>query len=373
MNSEGAISVGLVFGAGGRAAEAWHSGVLSGVLDATGWDPRSAELILGTSAGAITGLCLRAEIPVGDLYARQLDQPISDEGQRIIDRVTTPHADGSSDRSWTDWGPQSPPMAARALWPPWQARPLHLAAGLSPRGMRTNETLGQRMAELHPEPWPRRRFWVTAVRLGDGERVVFGRDDVPAGLSDAIRASCAIPAIYEPVDVEGREYVDGGVHSYTNADLMGPPAFDMVLVSSVMSGDPGWSAASRGLCEAWETAQTGMGLGGRTRSEAPRPWLPHALSQAWSSGRAMRTWRRQWMGDRLREEVDGLRRRDIAVLVVDPDPETVDLIDSGPGNDDDERRAWAAGIAVAANRAARQQFATADGQRIAARLRRASV
>ncbi|MXW99479.1 MAG: patatin-like phospholipase family protein, partial [Acidimicrobiaceae bacterium] len=57
------VSVGLVFSAGGAAAEAWHAGVVGALHRVTGWDARTAELILGTSAGAITGLCLRAGIP----------------------------------------------------------------------------------------------------------------------------------------------------------------------------------------------------------------------------------------------------------------------------------------------------------------------
>ena len=370
-DSNAAVSVGLVLGAGGRAAEAWHAGVIRALHALAGWDARSAELIAGTSAGAITGLCLRAGIPPGDLYALQRGEPASDEGREILGRVATPYGEGRRDRAWTEQGPQSPSLSVRALWPPWQARPVHAAVGLLPRGARTTEAFGQRLAELHPESWPRARFWVPAVRLSDGERVVFGRDDVEATVAEAVRASCAVPARYEPVIVGGRHYVDGGVHSATNADLMGPPAFDAVVVSSVMSGEPGWSKVGDGLSGAWASARAGLGLGRRDEPEPAGVWWSQALSRAWSDGRAVRAARRQWMDDKLREEVDGLRRRGISVLVVDPDPDTVELLDASA--DDNEGGDRKAEIAARADEATQRQLGTGTGERFAALLGRAAA
>ena len=323
------VSVGLVFSGGGAAAEAWHAGVVRALHQMTGWDARRANLIVGTSAGAITGLCLRAGIPPADLYAHRRGEPVSEEGQAIIDRVVTPYREGRSERDWSDQGPQSPSLAARALWPPWQARPLRAAVGLLPRGTRTTEALQQRMAELHPEPWPTLPFWVTAVRLSDGERVVFGRDDLQATAAEAVRASCAVPVLFEPVTVDGQRYVDGGVHSYTNADLMGPPAFDLVVVSSPMSGAAGWSTVRGSLSEAWAKTRAGVGLDDPPETDPDRTWWSEALDAAWSDGRALRAARRQWVDDKLRDEVEGLRRRGIAVLVVEPDPDGVELVDTG--------------------------------------------
>ena len=45
--------VGLVLGAGGITGGAWLAGTLSGLAAATGWEPGSADLIVGTSAGAV--------------------------------------------------------------------------------------------------------------------------------------------------------------------------------------------------------------------------------------------------------------------------------------------------------------------------------
>src|SRR5262245_63883401 len=52
--------VGLVLGGGGLVGQAYHAGALAALEHDTGWDARSADVIVGTSAGARTGLLLRA-------------------------------------------------------------------------------------------------------------------------------------------------------------------------------------------------------------------------------------------------------------------------------------------------------------------------
>jgi NTE family protein len=48
---------------------------------------------------------------------------------------------------------------------------------------------------------------------------VFGAPGAPeASVRDAVLASCAVPGIFPPVRIDGREYVDGGVWSPTNLD-----------------------------------------------------------------------------------------------------------------------------------------------------------
>jgi NTE family protein len=57
-------------------------------------------------------------------------------------------------------------------------------------------------------------------------------------VASAVAASCAIPAYFAPVDIGGVSYVDGGVHSPTNADLLAPCDLDLVVISSPMSMQP---------------------------------------------------------------------------------------------------------------------------------------
>lgn len=69
-----------------------------------------------------------------------------------------------------------------------------------------------------------------------GKRVPFGREGAPpAGLSDAVTASCAIPGWYAPVTIGDRRYVDGGACSPTSLDLVTPLELDEVYVLSPMT------------------------------------------------------------------------------------------------------------------------------------------
>jgi len=77
----------------------------------------------------------------------------------------------------------------------------------------------------------RRQLYITATDLDTCERVVFGSDgldDVP--ISTAVRASTALPMVYEPVRVGDRELVDGGLISTTNLDLAVEAGARLVVV-----------------------------------------------------------------------------------------------------------------------------------------------
>jgi NTE family protein len=76
-----------------------------------------------------------------------------------------------------------------------------------------------------------RQLYITATDLDTCERVVFGADgfdDVP--ISTAVRASTALPMVYEPVCVGDRELVDGGLISTTNLDLAVEAGARLVIV-----------------------------------------------------------------------------------------------------------------------------------------------
>ncbi|HEU0318868.1 MAG TPA: patatin-like phospholipase family protein, partial [Solirubrobacteraceae bacterium] len=76
-----------------------------------------------------------------------------------------------------------------------------------------------------------RELYIVATDLDQCERVVFGGagwDDVP--ISRAVRASAALPVVYSPVTVKGRELVDGGIVSTTNLDIAVERGAKLVVV-----------------------------------------------------------------------------------------------------------------------------------------------
>jgi predicted acylesterase/phospholipase RssA len=65
-----------------------------------------------------------------------------------------------------------------------------------------------------------RELYLAATDLDTCERLVLGAegwDDVP--ISRAVRASSALPMVYQPVQVKDRELIDGGIVSTTNLDI----------------------------------------------------------------------------------------------------------------------------------------------------------
>jgi NTE family protein len=76
-----------------------------------------------------------------------------------------------------------------------------------------------------------RDLYLAATDLDTCERIVFGQpgwDDVP--ISQAVRASTALPMVYTPVEIRGREFVDGGIVSTTNLDIAVESGAKLVIV-----------------------------------------------------------------------------------------------------------------------------------------------
>lgn len=235
--------MGLVLGAGGATGGAFHAAVLAGLAEITGWDPRRADLVIGTSAGSVAGASLRAGLSAPDMLARALGRPLSPEGAALLRRAGL--------------GPAPPPLRRQGDRPPMRerlppagavaraavrglgARPLALLATLVPDGQVPTDVITTGVGGLTGGRWPDQPLWVCAVQVGTGRRVVFGGPDGPsAGLGEAVAASCAIPGFFQPVTIGDHRYVDGGAHSPTNADLAGADGagpLDLVIVSSPMS------------------------------------------------------------------------------------------------------------------------------------------
>ena len=151
--------VGIAFGGGSM-----HGIAHVGVLKAFAEKGVKFQFITGTSAGAIVGVLAAAQLPISEieLFARRLEWP------------------SMLSLSWSGKG----------LMQNAKLRTL------------IDTTLGDRQLEQLPIS-----FGAIATDVASGERVIIRNG--PAGA--AVSASCSIPVIFEPIKIDGRDLVDGGL------------------------------------------------------------------------------------------------------------------------------------------------------------------
>jgi NTE family protein len=241
MGSENPPRVGLVLGAGGVLGGAWLVGALHAIASETGWDPGSSQHIVGTSAGAMIGALLACGVPPWFMVAHSAGEELEGLADaRGGPASTADRSAGASyrlDRSGLALGPGSWRLAAASLARPYRYSPMAVISGWLPRGLLSTEPLKDTIRRACADSWaPHPNCWAMAVDYRTGKRVAFGRADAPsAELPDAVAASCAVPAFYRPVEIGGRPYVDGGVYSTSNLDVLRKESLDLVLALNPMS------------------------------------------------------------------------------------------------------------------------------------------
>ncbi len=230
------MRIGLVLAAGGSVGIAYHGGVLAALEEATGWDPRTADIMVGTSAGSVTSAMLRVGIPAGDLASLSEGRPLSPEGLRLgtLGRPRRPRPNRVDALSFR---PVADPVAVlRGLTRPWSVSPKAVALAALPAGGIPTEAISEGIDAVYQGRWAERPLWLCSYDLRAGRRVVFGQPGAPeATVGQAVAASCAIPMYFRPVTIQGRRYVDGGVHSMVNLDLLAGAGLDLAVVVSPMS------------------------------------------------------------------------------------------------------------------------------------------
>jgi NTE family protein len=232
--------VGLVLGGGGIVGQAYHGGALAALHDATGWDPREAEVVVGTSAGAASGAELRAGLSGADMAARRDGSDFTPEGRGLL-RSLGPPPQVQPEEVEVDVGRARAAyrrLLARSVTRPGSVRPGVLTAVAMSPGRLSAAWLRHQVHWLHGSTgWPAGAFWPVALDLDSGRRAVFGRDGAPdAELGAAVEASCAIPGVFAPVAIGDGLYIDGGGWSPSNADVLAGLGLDLVIVVSPMTG-----------------------------------------------------------------------------------------------------------------------------------------
>jgi NTE family protein len=231
----------LVLGGGGFTGGVYEIGALRALdLLAVNSTVNNFDVYVGTSAGSfIAALCANGVTP--------------EEMMRVVTRQGTP---AFKDIDLGDLlrlnvlefarkGALMPLRAAslvrQLISEPGGMSLMDVVMGLAdnlPSGLYTGAGIESYLHEVLGEPGRTDDFseldcelYLTATDLDTCERVVLGADgakDVP--ISRAVRASGALPMVYTPVEVHGRELIDGGVVSTTNVDIAVQAGAKLVVV-----------------------------------------------------------------------------------------------------------------------------------------------
>jgi predicted acylesterase/phospholipase RssA len=219
----------LVLGGGGFTGGVYEIGALRALdLLAVNSTVNNFDIYVGTSAGSfVAGMLANGITP--DEMMQVLNQEVSSELEDLdLDKVLKPNYLGF--------------LRKAAVLP---LRTLELVGTLARIGELSAIDIGVGLAEALPTGLYsgagideyvqgvlakagqandfrllNRELYLTATDLDTCERIVFGEDgwsDVP--ISKAIECSTALPIVYKPVELKGRQLVDGGIRSTTNVDI----------------------------------------------------------------------------------------------------------------------------------------------------------
>lgn len=227
---------GLVLGAGGVLGAAWTVGALCALEEVHGFDPRDADVIIGTSAGAVLAALLGGGVSPRQLRDHQRGIPLAEgplAGFSWDYERATPKRPGVP--RW--FGPGSGKLLRSSARRLRQMPPTAILSGFLPQGSGSLDRIGHLVDAITPmgEWSPHSNLWICAMNYHTGARVAFGRAGAPeAELSQAVQASCAIPAWFKPVTIGDQQYVDGGACSATSVDLLATSGLDEVYVIAPM-------------------------------------------------------------------------------------------------------------------------------------------
>ncbi|MCU0625842.1 MAG: patatin-like phospholipase family protein, partial [Gemmatimonadaceae bacterium] len=207
--------IALVLPGGGVKGIA-HIGVIQ-VLDSLGVRP---DLVVGTSMGAIVGALYASGYTGIEIERLARQYPVASAvGLRA--RFRAPRALGTA--------------PALLIWEQGEASALQLAIGGADE-TRINNLMSALMlrgnliarGDFDRLPIP---FRAVAADIATGQKVVLGRGD----LAEAVRASFAIPLVFEPlVDATGQVLVDGGIAENVPVTVARDAGARFVMVSQLL-------------------------------------------------------------------------------------------------------------------------------------------
>ena len=171
--------VGLVLGAGGVLGGAWMVGALAALQRETGWDPRSADWLVGTSAGAVFAALLAAGVAPDLLLPPDLMGPEAE--RRWILQELALKSSYRPDR----WLPNAPVGSWRLalagmLHSPSSSSLLQVLSGIVPVGRVSPDPIMRTVRQAVTSGWAAHpHLRIVATDYDSGKRVVFGEKGAP--------------------------------------------------------------------------------------------------------------------------------------------------------------------------------------------------
>ncbi|GLS95954.1 patatin-like phospholipase family protein [Piscinibacter gummiphilus] len=205
--------VGLVLSGGGARGGA-HIGVLK-VLEELNVP---VDIVVGTSAGAIVAAAYATGMPLSEIEAEMKGLSTS-LLLHDVDRSEVPLNSKIHD-SFNYIGPEVGIQNGSL------ALPKGAVAGVSLEAVLRRLTHRQRTDNFDRLPIP---FRAVATDLATAEMVVLSRGN----LAQAIRASMAIPAVIEPVELDGRLLVDGGPSRNLPVDVARAMGAEVIIAVNI--------------------------------------------------------------------------------------------------------------------------------------------
>ena len=220
----------LVLGGGGFTGGVYEIGALRALdLLATNRTVNQFDVYVGTSAGSFIASLLANGVTPEEMMRvlnRKLHSPLRDID---LGTLLRPNYGGFLQRSLTL--PLRTIGVLRELAQNiGEVSIVDIATGLAsalPAGVYSGKGIERYIAEALADPDRTDDFrmleselYLVGTDLDTTERVIFGEgewSDVPISL--AVAASGALPGVYEPVEIKGREFIDGGIVSTTNVDV----------------------------------------------------------------------------------------------------------------------------------------------------------
>ena len=219
----------LVLGGGGFTGGVYEIGALRALdLLAVNSTVNNFDVYVGTSAGAFVGSMLANGITPDEMM-QVLNAPEAAEFEDLdLDKVLRPNYLGFLTKAAAL--PLRTLELLRSLARIGEVSAIDIGVGLAealPTGLYSGAGLADYVAgvlggdgNVNDFRLLEKELYLTATDLDTCERIVFGEDgweDVP--ISKAVQCSAALPIVYKPVELKGRQLIDGGIRSTTNVDI----------------------------------------------------------------------------------------------------------------------------------------------------------